>query len=302
VRIAITGPTGQLGRDLMAAAQHAGHHAIPLGRDRIDLVVAADPGPGLAHVAGALDAAEADAGPGAGADPGPLDVLIHCAAWTRVDDAEGDPAGALALNAAAPAVLAAECARRGVRLVFVSTDYVFDGTDRRPYREDDPTGPINVYGRSKLEGERLVWATDPVDVRIVRTASLYGRGGRNFVETMIRKGREEGRLRVVDDIVMSPTATADLAPAILALLDADAPPGIYHLVNQGQASWCEFARAIVEEAGIEAVVEPVPATEFPTAARRPPYSVLDTGKARALGVAMRPWRAALREYIGAPSR
>jgi dTDP-4-dehydrorhamnose reductase len=294
MRLLVTGPTGQLGHDVLLAALAAGHDPTPLPRHALDLALAADPRGGPRYVADALDraAAAADSDDAAPA----FDALIHCAAWTRVDDAESDPETAHALNAAAPSALAAECARRGARFVLISTDYVFDGLARRPYREEDPTNPLNVYGRSKLDGERLARTAHPTGTLIVRTASLFGRGG-NFVRTMLRKGREEGRLRVVDDIVMSPTATADLAPAILALLEADADPGIYHLVNQGEASWYDFARAIVEEGQIDAAVEPVPASSFPTPATRPAYSVLDGGKAGALGIVMRPWREGLGDYL-----
>jgi dTDP-4-dehydrorhamnose reductase len=297
VRLLVTGPTGQLGHDMLRSARTAGLEAVALGRDALDFQ-GTDAGAGADAMAAVLQARGA----------GPGDALVHCAAYTRVDDAEADPDTAFELNARAVGDLATACGRLGVRLVLPSTDYVFDGRGDRPYREDDATGPINVYGASKLEGERLARAASDDQALVVRTASLFGVAGArraregtggNFVETMIRVGTERGRLRVVADIVMSPTAARDVATGILALLRCDAPGGIYHLVNAGQASWYEFARAIVEDARVPAEVEPVPAREYPTPAARPAYSVLDAGRAEEVaGIRMRGWREALGEYLG----
>jgi dTDP-4-dehydrorhamnose reductase len=236
------------------------------------------------------------------------DALVHCVAFTGVDDAETDPEAAFDLNARAVGDLARACHRLGVRLVLPSTDYVFDGRADRPYREEDATGPINVYGASKLEGERLAREATGDRALVVRTASPFGSAGArraregtggNFVETMIRVGTRTRHLRVVDDIVMSPTSTRDVAAGILALLHRDAPGGIYHLVNAGQASWYEFGRAIVEDAGVAAEVEAIPARDYPTPAARPAYSVLDPGRAEeVVGVRVRGWREALGEYLG----
>jgi dTDP-4-dehydrorhamnose reductase len=289
VRLLVLGPGGQLGHDVAAAARSTGADVVALGRDRLDLAA------GAAGAEAALDAQE-------------FDALINCAAYTRVDDAESDPAAAFAVNAAGPGWLAGFCARRGARLVQVSTDYVFDGGSRRPYREDDPPAPLNVYGASKLTGEALVRAGHPEGALVVRTASLFGvagveraraGAGGNFVETMIRVGTERGRLRVLEDVVMSPTAAADVARGILDLLRTGAPAGTYHLVNTGGASWYEFARAILAGAGVAAEVTPVPAEEYPTPARRPAYSVLDPGRAAAAGCRIRPWQEALAEYLAA---
>jgi dTDP-4-dehydrorhamnose reductase len=291
--ILVTGDTGQLGHDMMRAAREAGLQGVALGRESLDFRHADTDR--IETVLRALGA-------------GPDDALVHCAAYTRVDDAEADRDAAFDLNARAVGDLAGACHRVGVRLVLPSTDYVFDGRADRPYREEDATGPLNVYGASKLEGERLAREATRDRALVVRTASLFGVAGArraregtggNFVETMIRAGTERGRLRVVNDIVMSPTATRDVATGILALLQLDAPGGAYHLVNTGQASWYEFARAIVEDAGVRADVEPVPAREYPTAAARPAYSVLDPGRAEEVaGIRMRGWREALGEYLG----
>jgi dTDP-4-dehydrorhamnose reductase len=287
VRILLTGAGGQLGHDVTRAADGLGFQVAAPGRDELDLE--ARP----AELASALQ-------------PYAFDALINCAAWTRVDDAEAEPDRAFAMNARAAGALATACAGRGARFVMLSTDYVFDGQQRRPYREDDPTGPLNVYGASKLEGERLALEAHPEGTLVVRTASLFGvegarraaagRGG-NFVETIIRNGARTGRLRVVADVVMSPTATADVAPAILALLRDEAPSGTYHIVNEGAASWYELACAIVEAAAVPAEVEPIPAAEYGAPARRPTFSVLDTTRAVGAGYRPRPWRSALEDYL-----
>jgi dTDP-4-dehydrorhamnose reductase len=288
VRVIVTGAGGQLGHDLVRLGPDAGVEVVGLDREALDLTD---------RTGGAIRDALGERG---------FDALVNCAAYTGVDAAEADREAAFAINARAAAALAAECAARGAWLVQISTDYVFDGRADRPYREEDPTAPLNVYGESKREGERLVLDAHPDGTYIVRTASLFGiagarraaegRGG-NFVETMIRRGRETGRLRVIDDIVMSPTGTADLARAILTLLTRGAPAGTYHVVNAGEASWYEFARAIIEDAGVDAAVEPVPSTEYRTAARRPAYSVLDTAKARSAGCELPHWRDALGRYL-----
>jgi dTDP-4-dehydrorhamnose reductase len=296
VKLLVLGAAGQLGHDMVLAARAAG---VPVtGLTRAELDVANSDGLGDRLGDGLADRL----------DRHPFDVLVNCAAYTAVDAAESDGDAAFALNAAAPERLAAVCQARGARLVQPSTDFVFDGVTARPYREDHPPAPISVYGASKLTGEaraRRAWREGTL---VVRTASLFGvqgarradagRGG-NFVEAMIRRGGETGRLRVVDDVVMSPTFTADLAAGILGLLEADAPAGIYHLVNAGRASWYDFARAIIGRAGVSARVAPVPASAYPTPARRPAFSVLDTGKAAAAGVVMRPWEEALGSYLSA---
>jgi dTDP-4-dehydrorhamnose reductase len=288
VRIAVTGPGGQLGHDVLRVATEAGHPVVALSRAELDLTR-------LDHIDGAVASLE-------------FDVLVHCAAYTRVDDAEADPATAFQLNARAPAILAGICAGRGARMVQISTDYVFDGRASRPYGEEDPPAPLNVYGASKLTGEGLVGAAHPDGAIVVRTASLFGVAGArraaegtggNFVETVLRRAGAGEPLRVVDDIVMSPTHTLDLARGILTLLERDAGPGVYHVVNGGQASWYEFARAVVDAAGLTADVEPVPASEYPMPARRPSFSVLGTEKAGRAGVEMREWREALGGYLSA---
>jgi len=232
-----------------------------------------------------------------------FDALINCTSYHKTDEVEDNAAYAIAINAWAVKTLAELCAQKRSRFIHISTDYVFDGLANDPYTEDASTGPLNVYGASKVMGEALA-RTQHDDVLIFRVASLFGvagasgKGG-NFVETMIRVGREKGQLRVVNDQVMSPTYTADVAEMILAALRQRVAPGIYHAVNSGQASWYEFACRIIERAGVEATVEPIPSSEFPQRAQRPAFSVLDNRKLTALIGDIPPWEDALDRYLKA---
>jgi dTDP-4-dehydrorhamnose reductase len=284
-RIALFGANGQLGQDLTAIAATRGLSLIALQRPMFDAADSA----GLEAALAELD----------------FDVAINSVAVTRVDDCETDPAPAVAINARFAEALAKVCATRKARLVQVSTDYVFGGqTQRTPLDEETPPAPINVYGQTKLQGEILARQAHD-DVIIARVASLFGvagasgKGG-NFVETMIRLGRERGALKVVDDQWMSPTASWDAAEALLDLIAVQAPAGLYHVVNSGAASWCEFAAAIIDRAGIAAEVSPIPTRDFPTPARRPPYSVLANDRLeKTLGRSMPPWQDALNRYLTA---
>ena len=225
-------------------------------------------------------------------------VVINCAAMTAVDDCEVNEGTALRVNGTAVGFLAAACDAVGSRLVHISTDYVFAGDRRRPYRENDPVGPINAYGRSKLRGEEL--AASAKRHLIVRTAWLYGLGGRNFVET-IRRQIEGGsvQLRVVTDQRGSPTFCDDLAEAVLDLILADAH-GVVHAVNAGETTWHGFAVAIARLLGSDVEIAKVTTDEYPRPARRPAYSVLDTVLLRALiGRPMPTWEDALKRYVEA---
>ena len=279
------GPGGQLGSDLRAeAAKDDLLEIVPVDRATLDLSR-------LSDIQGCLAGYR-------------FDALINCTAYNRTDDAE-DHADLAFTIMPTPSGAARASAAAKADFIHVSTDYVFSGEGRSiPYGETDGTGPLNVYGASKRLGETLALAEWPERTRVLRVASLFGvagssgKGG-NFVETMLRLARETGRLRIVDDIRMSPTATSDIARTILGMLRSQAPHGIWHVVNNGDASWCEFARAIVQTAGVRAIVEPVPHTAFPTKARRSLYSVLDASKlARAFG-ALPPWQDALERYIDA---
>lgn len=287
-RVLLLGPNGQLGQDVVRAHAQAGEplELRPLAREGLDVAV---PG-AVERVLDGLD----------------FDFLVNATACNLVDGAEDDKAPlAFSVNAHAVQAMARVCAAKRARLVHVSTDYVFGGgvARNRPLREDDPPAPVNVYGASKAMGETLARLACE-DVVILRVASLFGtagagRRGGNFVETVIRAGREKDALRVVDDQAMSPTATADVAQVLLRMLTNGCAPGLYHVVNGGSATWFGFAREIVRRAGIEAVVTPCTREEYPTRAMRPRYSVLDNAKVSAAFGGMAPWQEALERYLRA---
>ena len=229
------------------------------------------------------------------------DVLANAAAFTHVDRCEREPEAAWRANALAPGLLAQACARRGARLVHVSTDYVFSGERERPYREEDRPEPRSQYGRSKLEGESRVLAASPSNL-VVRTSWVFGRG-RNFLAAILaqardrRSGEASGPLRVVDDQHGRPTWAVDLATGIRRLVDRSAC-GLYHLAGSGVATWWELARLCLDEAGFSDLeVERIRTAELDLPAPRPAWSVLDCSKAEALGVRMRDWREAVRAYL-----
>jgi dTDP-4-dehydrorhamnose reductase len=277
MRVLVTGANGMLGRDLQEAL--LGHAVTALGRADLD-VTDAD----------AVDAAVSG-----------HDAVVNCAAYTKVDDAEAHEAEAYAVNATGPANLAAACARRGARLVTISTDYVFDGTATSPYEEDRPRDPLNAYGRTKAAGEELALQRHPGGTYVVRTAWLYGAHGPNFARTMLQLAASRDTWSVVDDQVGQPTWTADLAVQIVRLLESEAPAGVYHGTNSGQATWYEFARAVLEEAGLDPErIQPTDSSAFVRPAPRPAYSVLAHGGWARAGLApMRPWREALRAAAAA---
>ena len=232
----------------------------------------------------------------------PFEAIINCAAYTAVDKAEQERETAFLVNGEAPGWLADS----GIPLIHVSTDYVFDGTAPGYYAEDDPVAPLGVYGASKREGERAVLAGQSRSI-ILRTAWVLSAHRANFLKTMLRVGAANPRLRVVDDQHGCPTAAADIAAAlrIMALRlidDTQAPLGIYHFVNAGEASWCELARAIfalsAAAGGPDAEVEAIATAEYPTPAKRPANSRLSTSKIAAdYGIHPRDWRVAVREII-----
>jgi dTDP-4-dehydrorhamnose reductase len=223
------------------------------------------------------------------------DVVVNCAAWTAVDDAEASEEQALAVNAGYADRLAAGCAAAGARMVQVSTDYVFAGDAGRPYAEDDVPAPRTAYGRTKLAGERAVLARLPESGYVVRTAWLYGAHGGNFVRTMIKLQDQRPAVDVVDDQHGQPTWTADVAGQIIALIHAAAPPGVYHATSSGQTTWFGLAQEIFGLLGADpAQVRPVPSSTLSRPAPRPAYSVLGHGAWARLGVPpIGEWRAAL---------
>ncbi|MGB3191737.1 MAG: dTDP-4-dehydrorhamnose reductase [Limnoraphis sp.] len=284
-QILLIGKDGQLGQELQLFLAPLGEIK-SVGRDSLDL---ANP--------------EAIAQKVAEVKP---DLIVNAAAYTAVDKAETETDLAQAINSTAPGILAKQAQQLGATLIHVSTDYVFDGSQSHPYLETDLTQPLGVYGQSKLAGEQAILSTQ-ANAAIVRTAWVYGVGGKgNFVKTMLRLGGEREELRVVCDQVGSPTWTGDLANAIVQLSQQINPEnaGIYHYTNSGVTSWYDFAIAIFEEAKqlgfplkIQRVV-PISTAEYPTPARRPAYSVLNTQKISAiLGTYPPHWRQSLRKML-----
>jgi len=226
-----------------------------------------------------------------------IGLIVNCAAYTAVDRAESEPDAAWRANALGAGVLAALCADRGLALVHISTDYVFDGTAAAPYTEDQPVHPMGVYGRTKAEGERMI-AESGCRAAVVRTAWLYSEFGNNFVKTMLRLGAERERLTVVDDQRGTPTYAPDLARAILTLVGRGVEGfEIYHFSDRGEISWYDFARRIFELTGNPIEVVPVGTKDYPTPARRPAYSVLDKSKIEAAGVKVPDWGDSLKECL-----
>jgi dTDP-4-dehydrorhamnose reductase len=279
----VTGAAGQLGQALLATAP-AAWEVVGCGADALDIT---QPD----RVEAVLDR-ERPA------------LILHAAAYTRVDAAEADAERAHAINAAGAAHVAENARRLGARLIYVSTDFVFDGTQGRPYTPDDLPNPLNVYGRTKLAGERAVARILGDAALIVRTAWVYSASGHNFAQTMLRLMRERDAVGVVSDQVGSPTWAHSLAVALWVASDRTELRGVHQWTDAGVASWYDFAVAIQEEAlalGLltRAVpVRPLRTDEYPTPARRPPYSVLDTSRtAAALGLPARHWRANLRQML-----
>jgi dTDP-4-dehydrorhamnose reductase len=278
LKVLVTGGGGMLARDLVPALSAEGHAVTDASRARLDIRNAA-------HVEGVLASLRPEA-------------VVNCAAFTEVDACETNPA-AEEVNSRAVAGLAGACARAGARLVQISTDFVFDGAKRAPYVEEDEPHPLSAYGRTKLAGERA--ALSAPGALVVRASWLFGRGGPNFVEAMLRQAEAgSARVRVVSDQVGRPTATTDLSEAVAALLAAGAS-GIVHFANAGEVSWNAFARAIFRLAGRpEIEVAEISSEDLARPARRPPYSVLSTAKYECLtGRAPRDFREPLAEYLTA---
>ena len=273
-RIVITGAGGLVGHVLADQARRAGFEVLPLTSatcDITDLAAVETLGVGAA------------------------DTVINCAAYTQVDAAETDEERAHAVNAVGPGNLATVCARHGAGLVHISTDYVFGGTGDRPYELDDGTGPVSVYGRTKLAGEHAVLAAKP-DAHVVRTAWVYeGATGSDFVATMRRLAAGDGPVEVVADQIGSPTYVGDLVGALLQIAAGGVAPGVLHAVNAGQASRFDLAQATFEAVGADpARVRPVDSGRFPRPAPRPAYSVLSTAGSAVAGLTpLRDWREAL---------
>lgn len=285
-RILVTGAGGQIGGSFVTTAQAAGFAPLPMPRTRLDLTQE-----------GLIGQVLNDVNP---------DIVVNCAAYTAVDQAEKEPELACAINAIAPGLLAQWCNDNGRPLIQLSTDYIFSGAGNRPYREDDPIAPINTYGASKAEGERRVRDICQSHI-ILRTAWIYAAEGKNFVRTMLRLGAERDTIAVVADQRGCPTAASSVAAALCTvvkrLIDGDRTIfGTYHYVDAGETTWYDFAQQIFAEAAIRwghrPTVTPITSDRYPTFATRPKYSVLDTRKFETtFAFTPRPWQENLSEML-----
>lgn len=273
MKLLVTGAAGMLGRDVMLAAGNAGHEVVGYGRAELDVT---DP-----------------AGLERKFDLERPDVVINCAAWTDVDGAEEAEEAAFAVNGSGAGHVAAAAAKLKATVLHVSTDYVFDGAKRAPYVESDQPAPLSAYGRTKLAGEEAVVAANKRHF-VVRSAGLYGIGGRNFVETMLQLAEARNEVTVVRDQVGSPTYTWHLAYGIVRLIEG-IEYGIHHMAASGQCSWYEFAREIFEQASVECRVLSITSEEFGAAAPRPAFSALVSQREHA--IRLPGWQDGLAGYL-----
>jgi dTDP-4-dehydrorhamnose reductase len=273
MKILVTGASGMLGQDVVRAAEFVNHEVVALSHADLDITRPR-------AVRNVLTAERPDA-------------IINCAAYTNVDAAENDEARAAEINGAGAGIVAAEAADVGAALVHPSTDYVFDGTKRTPYVESDATNPMSAYGRTKLSGEREVAAVNDRHY-IVRSSWLFGAGGGNFVETMLKLTGDLSQIVVVRDQIGSPTYTGHLADALVRLLDQESY-GIHHISGSNECSWYEFAVEIFQQAGVDVSVFSCTTEEFPRPAPRPAYSVL--GTERDYPIVLPDWQEGLASYL-----
>lgn len=278
MKVLLFGAGGQLGRELATQLGQQGVEVRPHGRDSVDLTQ-------WEQVTAAFREFEPD-------------IVINAAAYTAVDKAESERDVARATNAQAPELLAAACMRHRAFLIHYSTDYVFDGTKRIPYTELDSPNPLNVYGQTKLEGERRVQGAG-INYLVLRIGWVYSATGKNFFNTVLRLAREGKPLRIVDDQVGVPTSTAAVARLTAAILAAkDRPQGLFHFAPAGQTSWCGFAKRIVEKMDLGVDVVPIPSSAYPTPARRPTYSVMSSAALqKVLPFPQQSWEELLDEVI-----
>lgn len=286
MRVLATGSAGMLGQDLVSELLRRGHDAVGIDLADLDLT--------SPEQVGSLGRGSL----------GRFDWVINCAAYTAVDRAEGEQEAAFQVNAHAPGMLAEACSRLGARMMHLSTDFVFDGNSGQPYRESDEPRPLGVYGQSKLEGERNVMNAAPQSV-VVRTAWLYGPLGKSFPRTILAAWLAGKELRVVADQMGSPTYTGDLARVLVDLAEMQPMGGVIHAAGPTEAHWhelavrvCETYRDRVLKDGREVIAEPIRSEDWPTPARRPARSTLDTSRLVQMGVEpMRPLSSALAEFV-----
>ncbi|MCG3084236.1 dTDP-4-dehydrorhamnose reductase [Anoxybacillus sp. LAT_35] len=276
MKVVVTGAKGQLGTDVVHLLADRGYEVYGYGREELDITNFDQ----VKQIIGKVNP----------------DVVIHAAAYTKVDLAESEPDQAFLINAYGTRNVAVVSEAVGAKLVYISTDYVFDGTATTPYNEFAPTNPLSIYGKSKLAGEQFVRDLHS-KFFIFRTSWVYGKHGNNFVKTMLKLAQERDELMVVHDQVGCPTYTVDLSNCILELIQTE-KYGIYHVSNSGHCSWYEFAKAIFEEAGIKVKVNPCTTKDFPRPAPRPAYSVLAHMALRMNGFRELPyWRDSLRDFL-----
>ncbi len=277
--LVLGGKTGLLGRPLVAALKGAGFSVkATAGHEDMALYQSTD------ALTEYVDRIEPD-------------YIFNTIAYTQVDKAEDEPEAAGFLNASFPGMLGRIVKTRPIHLVHYSTDFVFQGNKNVPYKPDDPTGPLSIYGKTKLSGEQALLEQALNACSIIRSAWLFGPGKKNFITTILGLCRKNGTVRVVDDQTGSPTYTVDLAQYSVKLVEFGAT-GLFHIANGGQASWCEFATEAVRCAQVECSVTPIASAEYPQKATRPAYSVLDASNfTRVTGITPRPWPQALREYL-----
>ncbi|OFY63104.1 MAG: dTDP-4-dehydrorhamnose reductase [Bacteroidetes bacterium RBG_13_43_22] len=281
--ILVTGANGQLGNELWTASKnYYGYDFVFTDIDTLDI---SSPGKTAEFVKQAAP-----------------DWIINCAAYNFVDKAESEPDKALLINGVSVRNISEAIKGSETRFIHISSDYVFDGFASVPYNEDSATNPLGAYGRSKLEGEKAALLHN--GTMIIRTSWLYSSFGENFVKTIIRKGKEKGLLKVVFDQIGSPTSAADLASAIMQIVSGVIRnqtafnAGIYHYSNEGVCSWYDFATEIIKEAGLDCRVLPVLSAEYPSAVKRPSYSVLDKTKIKeTYNIEIQHWRASLKKCI-----
>jgi dTDP-4-dehydrorhamnose reductase len=280
VKVLVVGANGQLGTDLRRIFQAAGDVVVPLTHAQADVCSE-----------GAVSTVIEDAKP---------DVVLNTAAFHKVEECEKQPGLAFQVNGIGALNLAKACKPAGAVLVHFSTDYVFDGQKKLPYEETDLPSPLNVYGTSKVAGEHLIAAyTDRYFV--IRTCGLYGLAGSsgkggNFVENMLKKAAAGDSIRVVDDQVLTPTYTVDLAEATRSLVLSD-KFGLYHVSSEGTCSWYEFTRRIFDLAGVETQLTPVKTSDFPSSVKRPSHSVLSKSKLSSIGLSIPTWQDAVSRYL-----
>ncbi len=280
--ILVTGANGQLGRETVLALQADGESFLAIGREELDFSQPGQVAEAIAYYA--------------------ADWVINCAAYTQVDKAEEERELAFAINRDAAHAVAEGVKQSGGRLLHVSTDFIFEGEQSHPYKEDDAVSPLGVYGQSKLEGEQAVREVLP-EALILRTAWVYGVHGHNFVKTILRLASEREMLRVVDDQIGTPSWTGDIVRAILSLIRSKAT-GTYQFTNEGVASWYDFAVEIVASAKqlgfpvVAETIQPIPTEDFPLPAKRPAYSVMSKVKIRdVLGYQIPHWRTSLHAML-----